>query len=151
MPANEVHFLSGHHFTLTHNRSCERTACFNINDVQSLNVVTMMVSWLNFLIWCLCFGLLTKFERRDHCLYGGWGGRGEGRGVVNNVLFTYTTYNIIKKFFFTCYGERFTFCFLCQILLSDFWNFLYQTYNINFLILSFGPNIWGGAITTSFL
>ena len=43
--------------------------------------------------------------------------------VVNDVLFTYTTYNITKKVFFTCYGEKFTSCCLCQILLSEFWNF----------------------------
>ena len=122
------------------------TYCFNIDDVQSLNVVTMVVSWLTFAIWCSCFGLLTMSERLNHCLYGGGGG-----GVVNDVRFTYTTYNIIKKAFFTCYGERFTSFFLCQSLLSDFWNFLYETYNINVLILSFGPNIWGGAVTTSFL
>ena len=61
--------------------------------------------------------------------------------MVNDVLFTYTTYNITEKVFFTSYGERFTSFFVCQILLSDFWNLLYQTYNINVLILSFGPNI----------
>ena len=53
----------------------------------------------------------------------GGGGGGGGRGVVNDVLFTYTTYDITKKVFFTCYGEKFTSCCLCQILLSDFWNF----------------------------
>ena len=101
MPANEVHFLSGHHFTLTHNRSCERTACFNINDVQSLNVVTMMVSWLNFLIWCLCFGLLTKFERPDHCLYGGWGGGGGREGEWLTMYFSLIPLTISSKSFFS--------------------------------------------------
>ena len=94
-----------------------------------------LVSWLTLAIWCLCFGLLSTSERPVHWIYvwkggGGWGG---GREVVNGVLFTYTTYDITKKVFF-------------RLL-----EFLYQTYNINVLILSFGPNIWGGAVTTSFL
>ena len=97
------------------------TYWFNIDDVLSLNVVTMVFSWLTFAIWCLCFGLLTMSERPNHCLY--IGGGGGGKGVVNDALFTYTTYNITKKAFFTCFGEKFTSCLLCQILLSDFWNF----------------------------
>ena len=57
------------------------TYWFNIDDVLSLNVVTMVVSWLTFAIWCLCFGLLTMSERPNHCLYSGkGGGGGEGSG-----------------------------------------------------------------------
>ena len=120
MPANEVHFLLLCISTsfYTNAQYVMWTYCFNIDDVQSLNVVTMVVSWLTFAIWCLCVGLLTTSERPVHCIYvGGWG------GVVNDALFTYTTYNITKKVFFTCHGEKFTSCFLCQILLSDFRNF----------------------------
>ena len=54
------------------------TYCFNIDDIRSLNVVTMVVSWLTFAIWCSCFGLLTMSERPNHCLYGGGGGGGGG-------------------------------------------------------------------------
>ena len=77
--------------------------CFNIDDVQSLNIVTMVVSWLTFAIWWLCFGLLSTSERPVHWIYvwkGGGGGGGGGGEVVNDVLFTYTTYNITKKVFF---------------------------------------------------
>ena len=53
--------------------------------------------------------------------------------MVNDVL-SVTPLIILPKRVFSpaIYGERFT--SLCQILLSEVWNFLYQTYNINFLI-----------------
>ena len=91
-----VHFLLAHHFTLTDNTSYERTA-LNTDDVQSLNVVTMVVSWLTF-----CH-LMHIFWTRSFLIWG-WG----GEGMVNYVRFTYTTYNITNKVFLTCYGERFT-------------------------------------------
>ena len=68
-----------------------------------------------------------------------------GGGVGGEWLTTYFSLIpliILPKIFFfspAIYGERFT--SLGQILLSEFWNFPYQTYNINVLILSFGPNI----------
>ena len=121
LPANEVYFLLGHHFTLTHNTSCERT------DLTS----TMFCHWTSSLWWFL--GLPLPFDAyvlvswlwvKDQIIaYIVRGGGGEGRGVVNDVLFTYTTYNITKKGFFHLLWWKFTSCLLCQILLSDFWNF----------------------------
>ena len=98
------------------------TYWFNIDDVLSLNVVTMVFSWLTFAIWCLCFGLLTMSERPNHCLYSGGGGVGGGEWLTTH--FSLIPLIILpKRFFFTCFGEKFTSCLLCQILLSDFWNF----------------------------
>ena len=68
------------------------------------------------------------------------GGGGVG-GAWLTTYFSLIPLIILPKRFFSpaIYGERFT--SLGQILLSEFWNFPYQTYNINVLILSFGPNI----------
>ena len=111
LPANEVH----DHFLLAHQfgRTIRHVNGFKINDVQSLNFVTMVVSWLTFTIWCLCFGLLTTSERPLHCLYEG-----------NFSEWLYYA-RILPKRFFTYYGERFISCYLSQILPSDFWNFPY--------------------------
>ena len=48
LPANEVH----DHFLLAHQfgRTIRHVNGFKINDVQSLNFVTMVVSWLTFTI-----------------------------------------------------------------------------------------------------
>lgn len=48
LPANEVH----DHFLLAHQfgRTIRHVKGFKINDVQSLNFVTMVVSWLTFTI-----------------------------------------------------------------------------------------------------
>ena len=126
------------------------TYWFNIDDVLSLNVVTMVFSWLTFAIWCLCFGLLSTSERPVHWIYV-WKGGGWGREVVNDVLFTYTTYSITKKVFFHLLWWKIHFLSFVSNIALGLLEFLYRTYNINVLILSFGPNIWGGAVTTSFL
>ena len=98
--ANEVHFLLAHHFTLTHNTSCERTALTS----------TIFSHWTPSLWWFL--GLPLPFDAyvlvawvwvKDQFIsYMGWGGG--GRRVVDDVILTtYTTYYIIIKVFFTCY------------------------------------------------
>ena len=146
LPANEVYFLLAHHFTLTHNTSCERT------DLTS----TMFCHWTSSL-WCF-LGLPLPFDAyvlvswlwvKDQIIAYIVGGG--GRGVVNDALFTYTTYNITKKVFFHLLWWKIHFLSFVSNIALGLLEFLYQTYNINVLILSFGPNIWGGAVTTSFL
>ena len=80
------------------------TYWFNIDDVLSLNVVTMVVSWLTFAIWCLCFGLLSTSERPVHWIYLWKGGGGGGKWLTT--YFSLLPLIILPRRFF-----------------SDFWNF----------------------------
>ena len=146
MPANEVHFLLAHHFTLTHNTSCEHIALTS----------TMFSHWRSSLWWFLglpspfdAYVLVSWLRLKDQII--AYMGRRRGVEWLTTYFSLRPLIILPKRFFSSARVKDSLLVFLCQILLSDYWNFLYQTYNINVLILSFGPNIWGGAVTTSFV